>query len=104
MIWGNAWRVTGSPKSSPKSDRLSGANKLLGAKTGGTRRAARMMGGGREGGDGCFVHGSLVRGFRPGVGMDGRLVLLLQTRPRPEPTAYHQVMINCALPTDTDTD
>lgn len=58
MIWGNAWRVTGSPKSSPKSDRLSGANKLLGAKTGGTRRAARMMGGGREGGDGCFVHGN----------------------------------------------
>lgn len=52
---------------------------------------------------GCFVHGSLVRGFRPGVGRDGRLLLLLQTRPRPEPTAYHQV-INCALPTDTDTD
>lgn len=52
---------------------------------------------------GCFVHGSLVRGFRPGVGRDGRLLFLLQTRPRPEPTAYHQV-INCALPTDTDTD
>lgn len=54
MIWGNAWRVTGSPKSSPKSDRLSGANKLLGVKTGGTRRAARMKGVGREGGDGLL--------------------------------------------------
>lgn len=72
MIWGNAWRVTGSPKSSPKSDRLSGANKLLGVKTGGTRRAARMMGGGREGGDGwCLSTGILVRGFRAGVGRDG---------------------------------
>lgn len=97
MVWGNAWRVTGSPKSSPKSDRLSGANKLLGAKAGGKRRAARMMGVCREGGVGACPRVPGEGGFRPGVGGDGRLLLLVQTRAdQSRADKYHQIT-NCAL-------
>lgn len=54
MIWGNAWRVTGSPKSSPKSDRLSGGKQTAGSenrgntpggKDDGGRKRGRAMGG-----------------------------------------------------------